>query len=164
MADLYWIETPRPGRLAVMPAPEGGRALEEEILELRVADVDTVVSCLEAAEAERLGLAREGELCRKLGVDFVSIPIPDHTPPGAAAVEVARSLADRVKAGRRIAVHCWAGIGRSPSIAGGVLRALGIPAPEVLARLATARGFEVPETPEQFAWIEAFPLNGSKAS
>jgi protein-tyrosine phosphatase len=157
MPELYWIEAPRPGRLAVMPAPEGGRALQEELLQLRMAELDTVVSCLEVHEAERLGLAKQAALCRGLGIDFLSLPIPDHSPPGGEeAVALVRSLAVRFRAGRRIAVHCYAGIGRSVTLAGGILRELGFAAAEVLARLERARGFEVPETPEQVAWIESY--------
>lgn len=162
MPEIFWIEAPRPGRLAVMPAPLGGRDLEEELLQLRMAELDTVVSCLELPEADRLGLASQPALCRRMGIEFLSLPIPDHTPPaGPDAVAMARSLAARFRSGRRIAVHCYAGIGRSVTLAGGVLRELGFEAAEVFARLARARGFEVPETPEQVAWIETFPVNGS---
>jgi protein-tyrosine phosphatase len=161
MPELYWIEAPKPGRLAVMPAPIGGRDLEEEILQLRMAQLDTVVSCLELHEAERLGLALQPQLCRRMGIDFLSLPTPDHTPPaGPEAVALVRAIAERFRAGRRIAVHCYAGIGRSVTFAGGVLRELGIAAAEVFARLERARGFEVPETPEQFAWIEDFVASG----
>jgi protein-tyrosine phosphatase len=156
MADLFWIETPRPGRLAVMPAPEGGGALEEELLQLRIAQIDTLVSCLELEEAERFGLEREALLCGRLGIDFLHHPIPDHSPPGGPeAAAIVRSLAVRFRAGRCIAVHCLAGIGRSVTIAGGVLRELGLAAEDVFGRLARARGFEVPETDEQRGWIEA---------
>src|SRR5262245_32388745 len=135
MPEIFWIDAPKPGRLAVMPAPLGGRDLEEELLQLRMAQLDTVVSCLELLEAERLGLAKQSHLCRRMGIDFISLPTPDHTPPGGPeAVALVRTLAERFRAGRRIAVHCYAGIGRSVTLAGGVLRELGFAAADVFAR------------------------------
>jgi len=129
----------------------------EDVEELR-GEVDVLVSCLEPAEAERFGLEREGGLCAAAGIEFVSFPIPDHTAPAElhAARELARGLAARVRQGRRVVTHCLAGIGRSPTIAAAALLELGLPLDDILRRMARARGYPVPEMPEQLAWLRRF--------
>ena len=158
MPELYWIEGPGPGRVGVMPCPYGGDGLEDDLRDLKRQEVGTLVSCLERSEVERYELEREGELCRAVGIDFLSYPIPDHTAPKdlRSTALFARGLAERVKKGAGIIVHCLAGIGRSPTIAGAVLLSLGVPVDDVLRRMSDARGFFVPEMPEQVAWLRGF--------
>lgn len=163
MPAIFWIDAPGPGRLALGPCPLGGRDLETELLAYRAQDVEAVASLLERAEARSLQLAAEGDLCRRMGLEFLSFPIPDHGVPAAAgaAAEFARSIAERCRAGRRVVVHCRAGIGRSACLAAAALREAGLGTDDVLSRLAKARGFPVPETHEQLAWVRAYrPLNG----
>lgn len=163
MPGIFWIAAPGPGRLALGPCPLGGRDLETELLAYRAQDVEVVVSLLERAEARALDLAREGDLCARMGLEFLSLPVPDHgVPPSAgAAAEFARSIADRCRRGRRVFVHCRAGIGRSACLAAAALRELGVGLDDVLSRLEEARGFPVPETLEQLGWVRAYrPLSG----
>jgi protein-tyrosine phosphatase len=158
MVELYWIEGPGPGRVGVMPRPYGGDALEDDLRDLKRQEVGTLVSCLERSEVERYALEREGELCRALGIDFLSYPIPDHTAPKEmrSTSLFARGLAERVRRGEGVMVHCLAGIGRSPTIAGAVLLSLGERLDDVLRRMSDARGYPVPEMPEQYAWMERY--------
>ena len=138
-------------RIGVMPRPYGGEALEDDLRDLRAQEVDVLVSCLERSEVERYELEREGELCRRVKSDFLSYPIPDHTAPKdlRSTKLFVGGLAARVKKGQKIIAHCLAGIGRSPTIAGAVLLELGLPLPDVLRRMEAARGYAVPEMPEQ---------------
>jgi len=159
MAEIYWVETEGPGRLALMPCPSGGGLLEDEIRSLRLAEkVDLLVSLLETKEAWELDLAHEARFAQKSGIEFVSHPIPDHDVPASeeATRALVSKLAGKVKKGKRVAVHCRGGIGRSALVAGCVLVELGLPLDQVLERLAEARGFQVPETPEQHAWLARF--------
>ena len=158
MPGVFWIEAPGPGRLALGPCPLGGRDLETELLAYRAQDVEVVASLLESDEARALRLAAEGDLCGRMGMEFVSHPIPDHGVPASAeeAAAFARALAGRYGRGRRILVHCRAGIGRSACLAAAVLLETGLAVDDVLARLARARGFPVPETHEQLAWVRAY--------
>ena len=48
--ELFWIDGPWPGRLAIMPRPRGGDWLEEEIQSWRRSGVDLVVSLLTLEE------------------------------------------------------------------------------------------------------------------
>lgn len=129
---------------------------DEEIPELRAAGVTTLVSCLERSEIELYGQEREPELCAEFGIDFLHFPIRDHTAPRdlAATSALVRGLAARYREGGSIIVHCLAGIGRSPTIAGATLLTLGVSLADVLRRMAKGRGFPVPEAQEQHRFLE----------
>jgi protein-tyrosine phosphatase len=156
--EIYWVDRPGPGRVAIMPRPSGGDGLEDEIRSLREEGVEVLVSLLEPHEVEEQELARESELATAAGIEFLSHPIPDHGTPESleATVEFVHDLEERLGAGKAVAVHCLAGIGRSATIAAAVLVAHGVPLAETLQLLAEARGFPVPETAEQLLWLEEF--------
>ena len=144
--------------MAIMPRPLGGPLIEEAVRGLRESGVDVLVSMLEDHEVEALQLTGEAEACQKEGISFLSHPIPDHDVPvdEAEAVRFIRSLGERFQEGKRIVVHCYAGIGRSATIAACTLLTSGMGLETVLERMAVARGFPVPETEAQRAWVERF--------
>src|ERR1043165_4672352 len=78
-AELFWIEGPWRGRLAIMPRPRGGDWLGEEIQSWRRSGVDVVVSLLTPEEQTELNLHDEESLCRANGIEFVSFPIVDRS-------------------------------------------------------------------------------------
>src|SRR5439155_24077354 len=106
--EIYWIPSPWPGRLAVLPRPRGGDWLEDEINGFREAGVDVMVSALEEPEEAMLELSEESELCRAKGIEFFSFPIPDGTAPTSekAVGELVRLLETRLAAGKNVAIHC----------------------------------------------------------
>ena len=57
---VYWIGLDTPGRLGVSRKPEGDEALDQQMARLAHGMIDHVISLLEPAEAEALGLAGEG--------------------------------------------------------------------------------------------------------
>jgi protein-tyrosine phosphatase len=154
---LYWINQFAEGNLAIMAAPKPGVPLEEVMLGWKSEGVDVVVSLVEAAEIPGLADA-EKVLCGELNLDFVWIPVRDKSVPTSvnAIAEVARQLADDVSAGRSVAIHCRAGIGRSATLAACVLICLGRDGATALDMIAEARGTEVPETEQQRQWILSF--------
>ncbi len=158
MQDLFWILGPGPGRIGVMPRPSGGRGLEDDLLDLRRQEVDTLVSLLEPSEIERYELEREGELCAAMGIDFLLFPIPDHTAPKdlRSTALLVEGLAERYRRSRRVIVHCLGGVGRSPTIAGAVLLEMGVPVADLVRRMSEARGYPVPEMPEQLEWLQRY--------
>ena len=104
--DIYWITgTPLPP-LSIMPRPRGGDWLEDEIRSLRLQGADVLVSWLTADEVEELNLANEEALCRTLGLQFLSFPIPDRSVPDStpAALEFFRSLRQLRLDGKPIAM------------------------------------------------------------
>jgi protein-tyrosine phosphatase len=159
MVSLYWFEGPGPGRIGVMPRPE-----DVEIPEMREAGVTTLVSLLEPSEIELYGLGWEPELCRRHGIDFLHYPIRDHTAPKdfATASALVKELAARYRRGESIIVHCLGGVGRSPTIAGATLLDQGVTLPDVLRRMSDARGYPVPEMPEQYDWMKRYAQGESR--
>ena len=156
--ELYWIEGPWRGRLAIMPRPRGGDWLEDEIQFWRRSGVDVVVSLLTCEEQTELNLPEEEALCRANGIEFVSFPIVDRSVPSSAEAfsEQVIRLADQLANGQNIAVHCRQGIGRAALVAICLLIVSGMEPAAAMERVGAARGCVVPETPEQRRWITDF--------
>jgi protein-tyrosine phosphatase len=154
--EIYWIQAAGRGRLAVMPRPRGGDWLEDELLQLKRSGIRTLVSMLTPEEESLLGLAEEGALARRHGLEFFSHPIPDRDVPGSARDlwALARSLADQFRAGRQIAVHCRMGIGRSPLLLACILVSTGLEPDAAWEAIGAARGCSVPDTADQRAWLD----------
>jgi hypothetical protein len=155
---IYWIHAPKAGRLAIMPRPRAGDWLEDEIAGWKEAGIDTVVSLLEREEIAELGLGSEAELCSAKGMEFVSFPIPDRGVPASPcdATVVIGLLCTRLTAGKAVAIHCRAGIGRSALIAACVLTRSGYDAHEAFTMIAASRGVTVPDTDGQRDWVMSF--------
>lgn len=156
--DLYWIDGPWPGRLAIMPRPRGGDWLEDEVRAWRRSGVDVVLSLLTPEEQAELGLTDEEELCRANGIESVSFPIADRDVPPSSATfsDLLTRLAEQLANGKGIAVHCRQGIGRAPLVAIGLLILSGVEPVVAAQRVSSARGCPVPETPDQQRWIADF--------
>lgn len=153
---LFWIPGPWQGQLAISTRPRGGDWLADEVRAWQESGVNVVVSLLEGAEQAELGLENEGALVEAAGLRFVSYPIPDlGLPPSrTAAAFLVQNLCRDLEAGRNVAVHCRQGVGRSGLIASGALIVAGADAASAARTVSAARRVEVPETPEQRAWIE----------
>lgn len=158
LTSVFPVALDAPGRLALMPRPRGDDWLENEVRGLRASGIDLIVSLLERAEAEELGLAREADACASAGVEFRSFPIPDRDVPPLDAMTRAfiEGVRDAVADGASTVIHCRMGIGRSSLIAAAVLQRFGVSAEDALDRLTRARGLPVPDTEAQRAWILAF--------
>lgn len=155
MNEVFWIEGNPPVGLAVVLRPRGGDWLEDEIKKLARRGVETLVSLLEPEEAGWLGLTDEGPLAEQAGMKFLSFPIQDvHVPADLLAFRAfVAGLAERLRAGERIAMHCRGSIGRAPLTAACTLIHLGWSAKEALAAIEKARGCPIPDTQEQLRWI-----------
>jgi protein-tyrosine phosphatase len=155
---LHWADGPWPGRLTLAARPRGGDWLEDELAAWHRAGIDVVASMLTPEEERDLDLQQEGNLTRALGMDFVSLPIPDReTPPSeAAAIATIEELNRKLSKGKKIVIHCRQGVGRAGMIAACLLIANGIPVEQAIESLSAVRGIEIPETPEQGKWINHF--------
>ena len=155
MNEIFWIRGNPPPQLAVVLRPRGGDWLEDELIRMKEGGIETLVSMLEEKEAAMLGLEEEGPLAERLGMRFLSYPIPDvHVPQDLDSFDlfVAR-LASRLRAGIRTGVHCRGSIGRATVVAACTLIHLGFKPKAALAAVAAARGLAVPDTEEQRQWI-----------
>jgi protein-tyrosine phosphatase len=139
-----------------MARPRGGDWLDDEMKALRDEGVNVVVSMLTPAEASELDLRAEQAAAERVGVRFINLPTPDRGIPEIQDFRaLVTELAEGIRDGEHVVVHCRMGIGRSSMVAAAVLMAEGLRPRDAWNAVAQARGLDVPDTPEQRAWVEA---------
>ncbi|HUB00261.1 MAG TPA: hypothetical protein VMA34_18150 [Terracidiphilus sp.] len=155
MDEVRWIESHATEKLAIVLRPRGGEWLRDELLRFKEDGLETLVSLLEPREAEWLGLAEEGRLAEEAGLHFLCHPIRDTCVPSDVASfrEFVIALAERLRKGEHIGVHCRGSIGRATLTAACTLVELGWKPIAALFAIETARGCPVPDTEEQLHWI-----------
>lgn len=158
MNDIFWIQGDPPVPLAIVLRPRGGDWLENELIRMKIAGIQTVVSLLEKHEAAYLELSDEAQAAALAGLNFLSFPIRDtQTPSDPAAFEIfIKHLVNRLRAGERIGVHCRGSIGRATVTAACALIHLGWSPRSALSAIMMARGCSVPDTQEQENWILSY--------
>lgn len=155
-AHIYTITHPGPGTLSTMARPRGGDWLDEEMVALRAAGVDVVVSMLTSAECRELELDGEADAAKRAGLQFVGLPTPDRGTPDVQEFRALLSLVgNALRRTQHVVVHCRMGIGRASLVAAGVLISEGVPSTDAWSSVAAARGLSVPDTPAQRAWLDA---------
>jgi protein-tyrosine phosphatase len=155
LKDVFWIIGESSPGLAIVLRPRGNDWLEDELLRFERNGVNVLVSLLEEAEEAELGLSEEGAIAKRIGLSYVSFPIPDrHVPPDLSSFRsFAMRLATRLRTGERIGVHCRGSIGRASITAACALIHLGWRPEAALKAIANARGCAIPDTTEQRDWI-----------
>jgi protein-tyrosine phosphatase len=158
LTELHWVPVAHAGRLAVSARPRGGDWLDDELSAWRAAGVDVVVSLLELEEEAELQLASEGAFAAANEIEFRRFPITDRAVPESREVfaQLVAALAVEILEGKSVAVHCRQGIGRAATLAVAILVRLGSQLERAIATVSAARGRDVPETPEQLAFLSAF--------
>jgi protein-tyrosine phosphatase len=152
IAPPYWITA----QLAIVLRPWGDDFLNGEMLTLREAGIDVVVSMLQKDEARNLGLAEEETCAKRAGLLFANFAIPDRGVPldKDSFFEFLTTLESHLASGRRIAIHCRGSIGRAPLTAVSLLIRSGIPPESAWLQVATSRDCPVPDTEEQREWVD----------
>lgn len=156
LTDLYWVNGPWLGKLAMAAHPRGGDWLQDEMAVWRRAGIDVVLSLLTSEEEQDLDLQDEPGRAKDQEMNFISLPIPDRQAPESQA-EVAEVLEDvdaMLSDGKNVVIHCRQGVGRTGMIAACLLVGKGVEPDAAVARLSAARGFAVPETAAQRRWID----------
>ena len=154
----YWINTNSTLRLAITPRPRGGDWLEFEAQAMRRDQIDILASLLTPEESAELDLVAEASVCAAAGIDFRNFPIPDRQVPESTSAfrDWITELHQQARAGRSIATHCRAGIGRSSLTLAAILSLEGFTAEAAFQGISEARGLKVPDTEEQIEWIRRF--------
>ena len=154
-ATIYSIKEAAPNRIAIVARPRGDDWLCDELNALSREGIDVLVSMLTEEETNELGLHRESEECDAATIKFVNLPIPDRSVPldRDAFLRAVEQLAEMVRAGRSLGVHCRASIGRSSVLAVSVLVRLGWDVSKAFCAVESARGCSIPDTPEQRQWV-----------
>jgi protein-tyrosine phosphatase len=160
--EIFWIGPPEGAapnfsvpRLAIVLRPRGGQFLRSELIKFKEAGIRILVSLMEAKEAVDFGLADEPAIADELGLMFLPFPIRDHSLPRDPVPfrGFCQDLAERLKAGRAVGIHCQGSVGRAPVVAACTLIHLGWKPGAALAAIHEARGCMVPDTQEQEDWI-----------
>jgi protein-tyrosine phosphatase len=138
-ATIYSIKEAAPSRIAIVARPRGGDWLCDELSARE--GIDVLVSMLTEEETNDLGLHRESGECEAAAIKFVNLPIPDRSVPSDrdGFLRSVEDLAEMVRAGRSLGVHCRAGIGRSSVLAVSVLVRLGWDASKAFCRRVCSR-------------------------
>jgi protein-tyrosine phosphatase len=141
--------------MAIVARPRGGDWLSDELSALSREGIDVLVSMLTEEEANELGLERESEDCQAAGIRFVNLPIPDRSVPSGTDdfLRSVEELAEIVREGRFLGVHCRASIGRSSMLAVSVLVRLGWEVKKAFDAVESARGCSIPDTIAQRQWV-----------
>lgn len=156
-AEVFEIESPYAGRLAVCMRPRGGMWLADDIRRLRSDGWDVLVSALMPGEVTELHLGAAPRLCGEHGVEYFPFPIGNlQVPPDDHAATHFDLLRGHLAAGRNVAAHCHGSIGRSPLIVASLLVIAGVDVDEAWSRIRNVRGEQVPDTYEQRDWIERY--------
>jgi len=156
--DVYWINGPWPGKLAILARPRGADWLEDEVAGWKDAGLDVVVSLLTHGEDSELGLIGEREFVQEHGLTFISFPIADYSVPTSTKElqQLVSRLQQSLTLGHSVGIHCRQGIGRSSLVAACVLVRSGQSPVNAFQHISTARGRSVPDTLEQKEWVTVF--------
>jgi len=127
--------TPCPGTRGVDP----GAALAQ----LQTAGADALITLMPDAEMARNAVTHIGELCAKIGWQWFHFPVEDdHAPEEAFAVAWSAhrsSVHQLLDAGKKIAIHCKGGSGRTGLIAAQILVERGQSVDEATAAIKAIR-------------------------
>ncbi len=154
--NLYWVNGPWPGKLALAARPRGGEWLDDEIENWRRDGIDAVLSFLTHEEEADLDLTAEASTATAHGIMFWSFPILDRQVPDSET-GLAQSLSKidaALWAGRNVVLHCRQGVGRAGMVAACLFVMNGSEPESAVRSLSAARGVQVPETAEQRQWID----------
>jgi protein-tyrosine phosphatase len=139
----------------ILGRPRPGEWLADEIADWASAGLTDVVSLLEDYEVRETALLEEAALTRQVGISLERFPIPDRGVP--VSIDATRRLwthlAEKIRSGHTVGIHCRASIGRAGMIATGVLVELGLPLVDAWMKTSAARGKAVPDTDQQRIWV-----------
>ena len=148
----HWVNS----HLAIIIRPYGEVPLDDHMRIFRAAGIDVIVSMLQPGEARNLGLEDEAASANRAGLLFENFPIPDaDVPPNLPRfIDFLEHLENHIAAGKKIAIHCRASIGRAPLTAASLLIRSGVTPAKAWSKISTARECPVPDTTHQRMWVD----------
>ncbi len=161
---VWWLRherLPSAGRLCLTHTPGAAQGSRDDDLDdLARLGIDRIICLQQPGELALLRppecLAEREQAVTDRGIAFVHEPIEDFGAPDHDQAErLVALLTARLEAGERIAMHCWAGLGRAGTIASCLLVARGIDPHQAVRAVRRARSGAV-QSMEQMQFIEAF--------
>ena len=158
------------GRVGLTHSPgawQGSR--DDDLRSLADADVDRLVCLqepyeLDYSDIEGETIAQRAAAVEDLGMRFTHFPIPDFgTPRVRHAQELVARLQRDLVHGRRVVIHCFAGLGRAGTIAASLLAASGLAPERAIAAVRQSRPGAV-QTPEQERFVSLFAARAATES
>ena len=115
-----------------------------------------VVTLIEDAEFEMLGVPSLGLMVLARGIEWHHLPIVDVSPPDsrfeAKWANSGPRLLQLLRSGQRVVVHCRGGLGRAGTVSARLLVELGVPPAEAIHRVRKARPGAI-ETSKQERYV-----------
>ena len=123
-----------------------------------------VVTLIEDAEFEMLGVSALGPMVLARGIEWHHLPIVDVSPPDDRFekkwVSSGPRLLQLVSSGQRVVVHCRGGLGRAGTVSARMLVELGVPPAEAIHRVRQARPGAI-ETSAQKSYVLGLEIGKS---
>ena len=160
---LDWIKAdPRTplANLALTICPgrvDRGRNLQSDLATIVSEGVSTIVGCLTTREMDWLDVSSLPAEARKCGIEYIHEPFSDQGVPCRETMENLVEIIDRrICSGRKVVVHCVAGLGRSGTVAASLLVKRGVTADAAMKRVRESRGPRAIESKIQEQFVRDF--------
>ena len=138
------------GRIGMCACPGGrglfssaGTTLEKDLESIREWGASGLITLVEPEEIDILGIDAIADECRKRGMWWLHMPICDMCAPDvefeARWMEEGPRLRALLQMNESFVIHCWAGLGRTGTVAAMLLAECGIPAKHAIALVRAAR-------------------------
>jgi len=148
------------GQLIFTPCPGSkGTSVDEALATLQAAGADALITLMPAEELARNEATQLAQLCAERGLEWFHLPVADEQVPLADFDQAWEQSADRINelldAGKRIAIHCKGGSGRTGLIAARILIDRDVPRATAIASVQALRPKAI-QHPAHVGWIERF--------
>lgn len=131
------------GRRAFAMDFDPGLDLNQDLAAIEAFGASTLVTLMEERELDRLGVHTLPIEARRLGLNWMHLPIVDMSVPTAVFEsrwsEAGAELRETLVRGEHIVLHCWAGLGRTGTIAAKLLIEFGLDPESATVEVRTAR-------------------------
>ena len=151
LTSIDWLMLPgRDGRVGMMSCPGGGRyhtgddhGVAADLQQMHSAGARCLVTLLPDDELGLLGVSHLGRLAAAHGIRWLQLPIEDMRAPGESfEIRWGRAgplLHAELVAGRHVVLHCYAGLGRTGTIAARLLIETGVAPREAMTTVRAVR-------------------------